>query len=194
MPRDIERTNSTVTFDLSVSIHEMNMRYKQNLKEIKPIHRRKPTFKRLKPSGLGSFYGNLKRRSRSRVRKTSTEIRKDIFNKKAEKTIHYSRLCIAIAISNFFLTMPGYILSISFAISLQAFKFVREDGELWSSLTNFLEVLNYSGNFFLYCMTNTAIRRVAKNDVKQLLNFVYGPIRFFRTWSLSNQKTGDIKS
>ena len=121
----------------------MNIRYKQTLKEIKPIHRRKPTFKRLAPSGLGSFYGNLKRRSR--VRKTSTEIRKDIFNKKAEKTIHYSRLCIAIAISNFFLTMPGYILSVNFAIDLEAFPFVKDEGEVWSSATNFLEVLNKLG-------------------------------------------------
>ena len=176
--KDKERVYSTVTFDLSVSIHEMNNRYKKGIKESKPIHRRRPTFKRLNASGFGSFYGNWKRRSR--VRKTSTEIRKDMFSKKADKTIHYSRLCIAIAISFFVLTMPGNLLSISFANKQEAFSFVQKS-EVFVSITNFLEVINYSGNFILYCFTNTVIRRAAKNDIRYFINFLLSPIRAFRS-------------
>ena len=180
LEQDRNRGYSTVTFDVSVSIHEMNTRYERNLKESKPIHSRRPTFKGLKPPRLGSFYGNLKRRSQKR--KTSTEIRKDIFNKKAEKTITYSKLCIAIAASFLVFTLMGNILSISYAKNQQAFKFVRDDGELYTAVANFLEVLNYSGNFFLYCMTNTSIRRAAKNDVKYLVNFFFLPIRILRSF------------
>ena len=180
LEKDRTRGYSTVTFDVSVSIHEMNTRYERNLKESKPIHSRRPTFKRLKPPRLGSFYGNLKRRSQKR--KTSTEIRKDLFNKKAEKTITYSKLCIAIAASFLVFTLMGNILSISYAKNQEAFKFVQKDGEVYTAVANFLEALNYSGNFFLYCMTNTAIRRAAKNDMKYLINFFFIPIRILRSF------------
>ena len=123
----------------------------------------------------GSLY--LKPHNHSVKKQAAEEKRKEIFAKKADKTMKYSRLCISIAITFFFLTMPANIPLISYPIVCKPFNWYNDS---YTSITNFLEALNYSCNFFVYYMANSIIRMATHNDIQRGmkgLTFMYNKIR-----------------
>ena len=126
----------------------------------------KQRLRKLSPASLGSPYGNWKKRKR--IRKTSEQRNKELFDKKADKSIRSSVLCIYIAITFFILTMPSNIRGSVIPIDKHDF--------FWSddvvALTNFLEGLNYSCNFLIYCVANSIIRKQYRNDVNTCLTFI----------------------
>ena len=123
----------------------------------------KTRFRKLSPASLGTPYGNWKRRKR--VRKTSEQRRKELFDKKADKSIRSSMLCISIAVTFCVLTMPS-----NFRGSMIP---IEAHPEFWTddvvSVTNFLEGLNYSCNFFIYCFANSIIRKQVRNDINHII-------------------------
>ena len=125
----------------------------------------KQRLRKLSPASLGSPYGNWKKRKR--IRKTSEQRNKELFDKKADKSIRSSVLCIYIAITFFILTMPSNIRGS--VIPIDKHDFFWNDNVV--ALTNFLEGLNYSCNFLIYCVANSIIRKQYKNDVSTCLTF-----------------------
>lgn len=125
----------------------------------------KQRLRKLSPASLGSPYGNWKKRKR--IRKTSEQRNKELFDKKADKSIRSSVLCIYIAITFFVLTMPSNIRGSVIPIDKHIF-FWNDDVV---ALTNFLEGLNYSCNFLIYCVANSIIRKQYKNDINTCLAF-----------------------
>ena len=123
----------------------------------------KTRFRKLSPASLGTPYGNWKKRKR--VRKTSEQRRKELFDKKADKSIRSSILCISIAVTFCVLTMPS-----NFRGSMIP---IEAHPEFWTddvvSVTNFLEGLNYSCNFFIYCFANSIIRKQVRNDINHII-------------------------
>ena len=119
----------------------------------------KQRLRKLSPASLGSPYGNWKKRKR--IRKTSEQRNKELFDKKADKSIRSSVLCIYIAVTFFILTMPSNIRGS--VIPIDKHHFFWNDDVV--ALTNFFEGLNYSCNFLIYCVANSIIRKQYKNDV-----------------------------
>ena len=150
-----------VQLNFNTSIQEMNNRYERNVKRCEVNPREKIV--KLNPSKLGSFYGKLTKQATSKTHFQERD--KEIFNKKADKTIKYSWLCISIAVMFFVLTMPANFPLISYPIYHEPFDWFRG---IYVSVTNFLEVLNYSLNFYVYCIANSIIRCAALNDIKHL--------------------------
>ena len=91
------------------------------------------------------------------------EKQKEAFNRKADRTINYSILSISIAFTFLVLTLPTSIPLIANPIYHEPFPWF--DGT-YVRITNFLEVLNYSLNFFVYCMANSDIRNAAWKNIK----------------------------
>ena len=152
-----------VTFNLKNSFREI-MHIDQDRVQDRKLPQ-KQRFRKLSPASLGSPYGKWKKRKR--MRKTSEQRRKELFDKKADKSIRSSILCISIAVSFFVLTMPSNIYGSMFSSDENEF-FWNED---ILSMTNFLESLNYSCNFFIYCIANSIIRKQVKNDVSTCVNY-----------------------
>ena len=172
-----DRLRSTSIYQISAnldsSIQSMNKKYEENMKECKIS--RKITFRKRTHSKHGSLY--LKPHNHSVKKQAVEEKRKEIFAKKADKTMKYSRLCISIAITFFFLTMPANIPLIRYPFVCSPFDWYNDS---YTSITNFLEALNYSCNFFVYYMANSIIRMATHNDIRRGmkgLTFMYNKIR-----------------
>ena len=172
-----DRPRSTSIYRISAnldgSIQSMNRKYEENMEECKIS--RKITFRKMSQSKHGSLY--LKPHNHSVKKQAAEEKRKEIFAQKADKTMKYSRLCISIAITFFFLTMPANIPLIRYPIVCRPFDWYS-DG--YTSITNFLEALNYSCNFFVYYLANSIIRMATHNDIRRGIKgliFMYNKIR-----------------
>ena len=165
---------NVVSFDLGDSIQTMNFQYEKFLKDSKV--QRQPTFRKLSPSNLTDFYDKWKKRNSTK--KQREERKKAIFNYKADKTIRYSRLCISIAITFFVLTMPANLPDISYLFDLEPFPWFNGT---YVAITNFLESLNYSCNFFVYCIANSIIRQAARNDLNRCIQFLFATLQKFRS-------------
>ena len=172
-----DRPSSTSIYQISAnldsSIQSMNKNYEENMEECKIS--RKITFRKMSQPKHGSLY--LKPHNHSVKKKAAEEKRKEIFAKKADKTMKYSRLCIAIAITFFFLTMPANLPLIRYPIVCRPFDWYNDS---YTSITNFLEALNYSCNFFVYYMANSIIRMATHNDIRRGMKgftFIYNKIR-----------------
>ena len=175
LPTDGPRSSSTyrISTNLDGSIQSMNKKYEENVEECKIS--RKITFRNMSHSKHGSLY--LKPHNQSVKKKAAEEKRKEIFAKKADKTMKYSRLCISIAITFFFLTMPANLPLIRYPIVCRPFDWYNDS---YTSITNFLEALNYSCNFFVYYMANSIIRMATHNDIRRGMKgftFIYNKIR-----------------
>ena len=175
LPTDRPRSLSTyrISANLDGSIQSMNEKYEENMEECKIS--RKITFRKMSQSKHGSLY--LKPHNHSVKKQAAEEKRKEIFAKKADKTMKYSRLCISIAITFFFLTMPANIPLIRYPIVCRPFDWYNDS---YTSITNFLEALNYSCNFFVYYMANSIIRMATHNDIRRGMKgliFIYNKIR-----------------
>ena len=152
-----------VRFNLKNSFREFFYLDDEDTKDRKMPQKQR--LRKLSPASLGSPYGNWKKRKR--IRKTSEQRNKELFDKKADKSIRSSVLCIYIAITFFTLTMPSNIRGS--VIPIDKYNFFWNDDVV--ALTNFLEGLNYSCNFLIYCVANSIIRKQYKNDVNACLTF-----------------------
>ena len=175
LPTDRPRSSSTyrISTNLDGSIQSMNRKYGENMEECKIS--RKITFRKMSQSKHGSLYS--KPHNHSVKKQAAEEKRKEIFAQKADKTMKYSRLCISIAITFFFLTMPANLPLIRYPIVCRPFDWYNDS---YTSITNFLEALNYSCNFFVYYMANSIIRMATHNDIRRGMKgftFIYNKIR-----------------
>ena len=175
LPTDRPRSSSTyrISTNLDGSIQSMNEKYEENMAECKIS--RKITFRNMSHSKHGSLY--LKPHNHSFKKQAAEEKRKEIFAKKADKTMKYSGLCISIAITFFFLTMPANLPLIRYPIVCRPFDWYNDS---YTSITNFLEALNYSCNFFVYYLANSIIRMATHNDIRRGIKgliFMYNKIR-----------------
>ena len=167
--------STTDQFDLNNSIERMNSRYKKSLNSCKLNQNQ--TLQKLSPTGLGSFYGKyIKQNS---TRKRIVQRQNEIFIRKADKTIRYSRLCISIAVTFFVLTTPANVPLISYPINGAPFDWYKG---VYVSISNFLEILNYCCNFFVYCIANTTIREVAMNDITCCIQYLTSIVQKFRSF------------
>ena len=90
--------------------------------------------------------------------KSFVERQGEAFHQKTKRTISYSILSILIALIFVFFTLPSNIPRIAVPIQHQPYSWFTF---LYESVTNFLEAINYSSNFFIYCLANVEIRKVA---------------------------------
>ena len=112
--------------------------------------------------------------SRKRRQKSAMEKRKVTFTNKTDRTIKYSILSMSIAFVFVILTLPANIPLIAYPTIHKPFSWGKSN--VYRSVTNFLEALNYSSNFFIYCIANSEIRNAAWENIKCCLNC----LRFYR--------------
>ena len=151
-----------VTFEVNTcmeKIQQMNRRYEKYL--INNKIERKPTWKRLQVPNLKRYPEKMLARQ---VRKKSLiEKQKELLSKKANNTIRYSFLSISIALVFFVSTTPNNISNYAYPINQSIFPWYNSK---YVSGANFVELLNYASNFFVYCIANTEIRLAARDNIK----------------------------